>query len=138
MLLLEVDVRSDAASVWTALVVDEHRREWWPHLAMRAELGGALLEEWQDEEGHRQRTRGEVVDLEPERRIRCSWQDDGWPAGTEVEIALVDRAGGTRVVLRHTGWRSLPDGRQLLKAHRMGWSMHLANLKSYVEEHAQR
>ncbi len=35
--------------------------------------------------------------------------------------------------LRHSGWNRLPDGAQLLGAHHKGWTMHLANLKAYVE-----
>ena len=132
-LFLEVEIQEDARSVWSALVDDEQRREWWPDLALRAELGGALLEDWRDDEGNQQRTRGQVLDLEPERRLRCSWQDDGWPAATEVDILLDGGVDSTRVALRHSGWQALPAAQHLRDAHRTGWSMHLANLKSFVE-----
>ena len=133
VLLLDVTVRGDPPSVWKALVDAEKRRGWWSYLSLRAELGGELLETWRDDEGREQQTRGSVLAIEPERRLRCSWQDDGWAAPTEVEITLTGRTDATQVHLRHSGWHVLPEGQRLLDAHRAGWAMHLSNLKSFVE-----
>lgn len=105
VLLLDVMVRGDPRSVWKALVDDEQRREWWSYFSVRTELGGELLETWRDDEGREQQTRGEVLAIEPERRLRCSWQDAGWAAATEVEITLTGLIDGTKVDLRHSAGR---------------------------------
>ncbi len=133
-LLLTVDVRADAASVWHAIASPEQRRCWWPQLELETRVGGAVLERWRDGSGCEQWTRGAVLDVEHERRLRCSWRDDGWPAATEVEIVLRREAERhTRLALRHCGWERLAGGATLRAAHREGWSLHLADLKAFLE-----
>jgi uncharacterized protein YndB with AHSA1/START domain len=133
-LRLTVEIAADPASVWSAIANGERRRIWWPDLELEARAGGTLLERWRDAGGREQWTRGAVRDIEEGRRLRCSWRDDGWPADTELEIRLRrEGARRTQVLLRHSGWRRLPDGAALRAAHREGWSMHLADLKAFVE-----
>ncbi len=134
-LRLTVAIRADAASIWNAITLDDQRRRWWPYLELQARAGGDVVERWHDADGREQWTRGQVLDMEPHRRLRCSWRDDGWPAATQVEIALGDgdEDGSTQVALRHSGWQQLADGAALRAAHLQGWSMHLAHLKAFVE-----
>lgn len=131
---LTILVHADRASVWDAIAVSDRRTRWWPHLELEARVGGRLLERWRDDADRERWTRGEVLGLEDGRRLRCSWRDDGWPAATEVEIALEPaEAETTRVALRHSGWEGLPDGAALRAAHARGWARHLANLKAVAE-----
>ena len=120
--------------MWAAIADPERRRRWWPQLDLEARAGGQLLERWHDERGAQQWTRGEVLEAEPGRRLRCSWRDDGWPAATELDVVL-SSAGpdATEIVLRHAGWEGLPDGAALRAAHARGWSAHLADWKAHAE-----
>lgn len=70
---------------------------------------------------------GEFVELIPGTRVVFTW---GWvshsaiPAGsTTVRIELAEEAGGTRVVLTHSG---LPDAE--VDTHRAGWEHYLPRL----------
>ena len=132
-LRLETVIRAPAATVWNAIADSRHRSAWWSYLDLDVAVGGRLLERWRDADGHEQRTFGEILEAEPRRLLRCTWRDEGWEAPTEVELAIHDHAGATRVELRHSGWGDLDHGAQLLAAHREGWRRHLANLKAYAE-----
>jgi uncharacterized protein YndB with AHSA1/START domain len=72
---------------------------------------------------------GVVREITPNERIVMSWGYEsgahGIAAGsTQVEIALTPVAGGTRVVLRHSGLREAAQRFQ----HRAGWRHYLAVL----------
>jgi len=132
-LRVSLEVGAATGAVWAALVDPAKRREWWPYLHLDARVGGDLLEVWRDGAGREQRTRGTVLAVEPGRRLRCSWRDDGWPASTVVEVVLHRESFGTLVVLAHTGWTRLPAASELRAAHRDGWAMHLGNLGAHLE-----
>lgn len=118
-MLLEALIPASPDAVWHALADDDVRARWWSYLTVD---GCSFVERW----GDGQVTRGEVLEVVPAARLRCSWQDDGWPSCTEVTIELAAATdGGTRVVLTHTGWDVLPDGAALEAAHREGWRRHL-------------
>lgn len=97
-------------------------------------LAGHFEEHWADSEGRQMRTFGHVVDVIPGRLLRLSWTDEDWPEPTTVEIRLHDAAGGTAVVVHHSGWERLPDGEQLAARHLEGWQMHLDNLRAFLEQ----
>jgi uncharacterized protein YndB with AHSA1/START domain len=71
---------------------------------------------------------GEVVELDPPRRLVFTW---GWedpaevvrPGGSRVEVDLVADGEGTRLRLRHSG---LPDGE--VAGHAEGWDYFLGRL----------
>lgn len=120
------------ADVWRALVDAEQRADWWGHLDLDARVGGRFGERWTDATGEAVVTRGDVLELVPDERLRLRWADEGWPADTEVTLRLEPAGGGTRVRVRHEGWERLPGGEELAAAHRDGWTMHLANLDAQV------
>jgi uncharacterized protein YndB with AHSA1/START domain len=71
---------------------------------------------------------GEFVEVDPPRRLVFTW---GWtdnfpvpPGSTRVEVVLSEVAGGTHVLLRHSG---LPDEAQA-EHHRGGWEAYLGRL----------
>jgi uncharacterized protein YndB with AHSA1/START domain len=77
--------------------------------------------------------RGQVVAIEPNKRLVLSW---GWegeghpvpPGSSEVEITLAADGDGTRVVLRHTG---LPA--PAVKDHEGGWNLLMPRLAAVGE-----
>lgn len=76
--------------------------------------------------------RGEVVEIDPPRRLVYTW---GWeapgeavgPGGSTVEVTLTPEAGGTRLRLRHSG---LPEGE--VAGHAQGWDQFLPSLGAAV------
>jgi uncharacterized protein YndB with AHSA1/START domain len=80
--------------------------------------------------------RGEVLEVEPERRVAWSWRYEGAPAGslTRVIVLLEPVARGTRVTLRHMGVREA----EARRGHLVGWRHYVGALAaaSTREEHA--
>lgn len=111
--------------VWWWITDAGGRAAWWPYLDLDATPGGRVEERWDDVV-----TSGEVLEVDPARLLRLSWEDDGWPAATEVELRLEPEQAGTRVTVRHSGWEALPDPESLVREHRAGWRMHLDDLAS--------
>jgi uncharacterized protein YndB with AHSA1/START domain len=130
---VETRIAAHREMIWDALTVEERRREWWSYLDLDARRGGRVHERWMGADSTPQTTTGEVVEIEPPSRLICTWQDDGWPVATRVELAVEPDGDATRVRVRHVGWESLPDGEALRVAHTNGWRMHLENLKRSVE-----
>ena len=87
---LELDVLIDAptALVWSAFAERQHREAWWSYLSLDTPPSGQLLERWRDAHGQERQTRGQVLEADPARRLRCSWRDDDWPSATQVELAI--------------------------------------------------
>jgi uncharacterized protein YndB with AHSA1/START domain len=134
---LEIVIGAPVERVWQALVRAEHRAAWWSYLELDPRPGGVVVERWRNGAGREVTTGGQVVELEPPRRLRCTWRDDDWPAFTEVEFDLRSESETTRVNVRHVGWERLGgDGARLAAAHRIGWRLHLENLKAFAESHA--
>jgi len=76
--------------------------------------------------------RGEVVEIDPPRRLVYTW---GWedpkevvrPGGSTVEVTLTPDGDGTRLHLRHSG---LPEAE--VAAHAQGWDQFLPKLPDAV------
>jgi uncharacterized protein YndB with AHSA1/START domain len=128
-----VVIAAPAHHVWRAVVVAEIRTGWWDYLELDASVGGQFEERWTDGSGRQMRTSGVVTQVVVDQLLVLSWADDAWPAATRVEIRLTEHGAKTMVRLVHTGWHALPDGAALIEEHRMGWRMHLENLRRYVE-----
>ena len=128
-----VTVRAPAPAVWASLVDPQRRQRWWSYLELEPVEGGGVLERWRDEGGKSLTTTGTVVEVVPERLLRMTWRDDGWPASTEVELTLAPIEDGTSVTVRHRGWAALPDPTGLVAAHAGGWRAHLEELRRHTE-----
>lgn len=79
-----------------------------------------------------QTSRGQFVELEPDRRVVFTW---GWvdhpgipPGSTTVEIELIPDGNGTLIRLTH---RDLPTDQ--VDLHRAGWEHYLPRLGTAVE-----
>lgn len=128
-----VVIAAPPPEVWHAVVVAEARAGWWSYLTLDASIGGRFEERWTDGSGRQVLTSGVVTELVVDRLLALHWADDAWPAATRVEIRLADVDAKTVVQLLHSGWEALPDGAALAEEHRMGWRMHLDNLRRCVE-----
>jgi uncharacterized protein YndB with AHSA1/START domain len=134
---LEIAIHASLERVWQALVSAEHRAAWWAYLELDPRPGGMVVERWHNDAGREVTTSGQVLELEPPRRLRCTWRDDDWSAFTEVEFDLRSGDETTLVSLRHDGWERLGgDGARLAAAHRTGWRLHLEDLRAYAESNA--
>lgn len=129
----EVLVAAPPSTVWRALVDAEHRSRWWSYLELHPEIGAGFTERWTGADGEERMTTGSVVDVSPDRLLRLTWSDVGWPAETEVEITMGPTPAGTVVRVRHAGFERLPEGHRIAHEHAAGWRMHLSHLRSFIE-----
>ena len=107
--------------------------EWWPvathslsrRTATRCHLetqpGGAVDEHAPD--GSRY-VWGEVLAIEPGRRIRFTWHPGRESASAQwVEVIFESAAGGSRATLTHGGWEALGEAGPLLRQEYVpGWA----------------
>ncbi len=97
-LRLEAVISAPTMSVWMAIRDSRHRSAWWSYLDLDASAGGRLLERWRDADGREQQTRGTILEVEPGRLLRCTWQVEAWDTPTELDLALRDEGQITRRV----------------------------------------
>lgn len=80
--------------------------------------------------GRRHHIEGTVLEVVPDRRLRISWQPSwGGLQPTEVSFELEAQRGGTRLALRHSGFRPDFSG---LETHRVGWPWVLGWLAGHI------
>lgn len=108
--------------------------KWWPHgtfsigserivrVVFEPRVGGRIFEEHRD--GRRFQW-GEIVEIDPPRRVRFSWHPAREPAtAQDVEVRFVPDGGGTRVELVAAGWERWGDdaeARRARKGYDIGW-----------------
>ena len=74
------------------------------------------------------------LETNPPRQLRVAWPHTmAAGAATQVEIALHELAGGTRVELAHAGWGEGPAWEETIQGHFAGWLQGLAALGLLVE-----
>jgi uncharacterized protein YndB with AHSA1/START domain len=133
---VEVSLAATPHQAWSLLTEKQHISNWWgDHVSLEARLGGKLLERWSDN-GRQVVTSGEVTQCRPPSVLEMTWADDDWPGNTKVAFDLSTDAGGTRLVLEHSGWRIHPVANRwrLIDAHADGWSRYLKKLVEYASE----
>jgi len=122
---LRVGVRASPQAVWDAVATGRGLGRWY---ARSAEIdpvaGGAYRFAWGDAA-----QKGEVVAIEPGRRVDLSWHHD-----TTVSIRLARRHGGreTVVTLRHGGIPAAVGSVELYAQLRQSWTFSLVNLASVL------
>lgn len=108
--------------------------DWWPaathslsrHSAAQCRLesrpGGLVDERAPDGSLH---LWGEVLAVEPGRRIRFSWHPGREPASAQwIDVTFAPADGGSRVTLTHGGWEALGEIGPLLRQEYVpGWRL---------------
>jgi uncharacterized protein YndB with AHSA1/START domain len=74
---------------------------------------------------------GEILELDPPRRVAYTWLSSWMPKNTRVLWELKIKDGGTLVKLTHTGFAGDADG---ANNHSAGWNSILTWLQAYVEK----
>lgn len=122
------------AKVWRALTDPALVARWLMDNDMPAETGKAFTFRtepmpWWDGIIH-----GEILELEPQRRLNYSWK--GGPAAALVETvvtwSLLPVAGGTRLELEHSGFR--PEAAQAFAGAGLGWKRNVGERMAGVLE----
>ena len=121
----EVVIDASPETVWEFLVDPEKIRRWkGVSVSFDARIGG----DYRIEVLSRNIAAGEVVELDPPRRLAYTW---GWegndavpPGSTTVVYELVPEGTGTRLRLTH---RDLPD-EDSAASHTHGWDHYLGRL----------
>jgi uncharacterized protein YndB with AHSA1/START domain len=74
-------------------------------------VGGRLVEVYDDAAGELYEV-GKILAWEPGSRLAFEWRGPNYRPGqvTTVEVRFIAAATGTRVVVEHSGWETLPAG----------------------------
>ena len=121
----ELFVDASPEIVFAHFVDPERIRRWMGRsVAFDPRPGG----EWRIDYNGSDIARGQVVEIDPPRRLVYTW---GWeapeevvrPGGSTVEVTLTAEGSGTRLHLRHSG---LPEAE--VPGHAQGWDQFLPNL----------
>jgi glutathione S-transferase len=142
-LVIEGDVWLDAppARVFDALTTPEWLQAWWgdddAYRSMHWRIEPTEGTRWQCEivtrHGARHALGGEVLRARPPHALTLSWQASWQPdLVTEVSFELHAHDGGTRLELRHTGFRPDFTG---LTTHATGWPWVLRWLAAWLQTH---
>jgi uncharacterized protein YndB with AHSA1/START domain len=136
-IILAVDLAVTPGAAFEAFT--QRFGDWWPvsthslsrqsatHCRLEAEPGGAVDERAPDGSLH---VWGEVLAVEPGRRIRFSWHPGREPASAQwIDVSFEAAASGSRVTLTHGGWETLGEiGPLLRQEYVSGWHYVLGNL----------
>ena len=126
----EIEIAASAETVWSYLVDPEKITRWWGTDAELDPRGGGA---WRVEISGQRIARGELLEIDPPRRLVYSF---GWepgpngipnllpPGSSVVEFDLIPTASGTTVRVVH---RDVP-GAEAARAHGAGWQHYLERL----------
>jgi len=128
-------IRTTPARLWMALTTPEFMQQYWLGAYAQAEwkAGGAWKLVFPD---GRLADSGEIVEFEPEKRLRIRWRNEwkpelkaeGWSLCTmEIEPAA---GGNVKLSVTHSIER---EGAKFIEAVSGGWPQILSNLKSLLE-----
>ena len=74
------------------------------------------------------RNEGEFLLVEPNQRVRYTWEWNGDGEVSIIDVAFVATQHGTQITLQHTGF-SKPES---VAAHDSGWDSYVAGLKALL------
>jgi uncharacterized protein YndB with AHSA1/START domain len=136
MILATVDIAAPRERVFRALASEEVA-SWWGSAELYrvtkwtgdVRPGGSWLSEGVGADGAPFTVGGEFLEVEPPARLVMTWRAD-WDGGhvTTITYRLEPLPGGTRLVLRHTGFASRTESCQ---GHANGWERVLGWLAGY-------
>jgi uncharacterized protein YndB with AHSA1/START domain len=120
-------------AVWAALTDARAIRQWWVDTDFRAEPGHEFFFRDKPQGKWDGVVRGRVLEAEPGRRVRFTW--DGGGHQTVVEFRLEPaEGGGTRLLLSHDGFRGL-SGLFLATMLRFGWGKYVNTILPETAKH---
>jgi uncharacterized protein YndB with AHSA1/START domain len=110
----------------------EDMHEWWPagfsgkgsKVLLECRLGGRYYERRADGTEYEI---GRVTAYQPPSIVAFSWRAPSWDVVTQVEIRFSAEAGGTRIVLEHSGWEQSDKTREARNNYDTGWGKILEN-----------
>ncbi len=76
--------------------------------------------------------KGRFLDIVPNERLRFTWDNRGYAAGSTVEILLKNLGGKTVLTLIHSGFKHKSDFEDY-SSRESGWNWALSNLKAHLE-----
>ena len=127
-------IRTTAEKLWRALMEPEFTRQFWHDAIQECE--------WKPEAswrilvpGGRVADSGEVVEMEPHRRLVLKWRNELFPEMTakgfsRLTYELEEKGDSVKLTVTHQMDKSES---KLIKAVSGGWPMILASLKSLLE-----
>lgn len=134
-----VTIKASATWIWKALTDASELENWWSEdVVLEAKVGGSFREPWEDDDGKAQLASGKVTSVKKEKSIAFTWREKNWPKDitTQCQFTIEDQ-GSTRVfTVTHQGWDAFPEPqrKELMKDFKVGWSYHLKELKSYLDD----
>jgi uncharacterized protein YndB with AHSA1/START domain len=133
-----VEIECPPERVFTALTDPKEIVQWWgaPDMyqvtvsEMDLRPGGAWRSSGKGADGHSFSVGGEIVEIEPPRRLVQTWKAD-WDGGnvTTIRYQLDPIPSGTRVTVRHEGFA---DRHESCASHGSGWERVLGWLSGHV------
>ncbi len=76
--------------------------------------------------------KGNFLDIVPKERLRFTWDNPEYAAGSIVEIFLKNLGGKTVLTLIHSGFKHKSDFEDY-SSQESGWNWALSNLKAHLE-----
>jgi uncharacterized protein YndB with AHSA1/START domain len=126
-ILATVDIAVPPEQVFRALTTPEDLKRWWgaddvyrtTSWTVDFRVGGRWRAEGRNAEGKPFAVEGEYVEIDPPRKLVQTWKPD-WDGGhtTTITYRLEPLADGTRLVMRHEGFKGRPDS---CSGHASGW-----------------
>jgi uncharacterized protein YndB with AHSA1/START domain len=126
-ILATVDIAVPPERVFRALSTAEDLVRWWgaddvyrtTNWTADFRVGGRWRAEGRSADGKPFAVEGEFVEIDPPRKLVQTWKPD-WAGGHETTLTyrLETIADGTRLTLRHEGFRGHPDS---CSGHASGW-----------------
>jgi len=135
----QISIAAPRERVFEALTDPKQAIQWWGqndsyHLSdfkLDARIGGKWSDSGSSEKMGTISMEGEILELDPPRRLSYTWLSNWLPKNTRVVWELETQNSGTLVKLTHTGFAG---NAQHAQAHSEGWTPVLSWLQAYVEK----
>src|SRR5215472_14749307 len=138
-ILADIFVAAPPERVFEAISDPKQLMQWWGKKGMYrsnswvadVRPGGKWRCDGTGAEGNVYRVEGEYLEVDPPHKLVHTWIAS-WsgPLATTVHWELTPSNNDTKVNLRHTGFKNLPDA---ARSHAQGWSRVLVWMQAYAE-----
>jgi uncharacterized protein YndB with AHSA1/START domain len=137
--VVDIFVAAPAERVFQAISDPKQLLQWWGQKGLyrgnnwEADVrpGGKWRCEGVSEKGDAYTVHGEYLEVDPPRKLVHTWIAS-WsgPGVTTVHWELAPTGNGTKVNVRHTGFKAMPDA---ARDHAQGWSRVLVWMQAFAE-----